>query len=137
MSQAEWQVDLAQWSVQVMWIAAVLLSLIYIPNFNWKESLPGKGFCILILAIVGALFRSVLVIWGVIHITLIGGKEEYGIWDEIFTWLSIISLAAAGVAIVLLLIHTARELWTDDGHPFSKLRTKYRNSTPSQDVANK
>lgn len=130
MSQAEWQVDLAQWSVQVMWIAAVLLSLIYIPNFNWKESLPGKGFCILILAIVGALFRSVLVIWGVIHVTLIGGKEEYGLWDEIFTWLSIAGVAAAGIAITLLLFHTGRELIYDDGHPFSKLRAKYRKPHP-------
>lgn len=127
MSQVQWQVNLTQWSVQVMWIAAVILSVIYIPNFNWNQSLPGKGFCILILAIVGALLRSVLLIWGVIHITVLaGGKEQYGLWDEIFTWISIVSLAAAGLAIVLLLFHTARELWTDDGHPFSKLRAKYR-----------
>jgi hypothetical protein len=128
MSQLQWQEDLAQWSVQGMWIAAVLLSIIYIPNFNWRQSLPGRGFCILILAIVGALFRNVLVIWGVITITLVAGKEEYGLWDEIFTWLSIVSIAAAGIAIILLLFHTAKELWTDEGHPFSKLRGRHRRN---------
>jgi hypothetical protein len=128
MSQLQWQVDLSRWSVEGMWIAAVLLSLVYIPNFNWKQSLPGRGFCILILAIVGALFRSVLVIWGVIHIHMVGGQEQYGVWDEIFTWLSITGVAAAGVAIILLLFHTVKQLWFDDGHPFSKVRAKYRKT---------
>lgn len=123
MSQLQWQADLSEWFVEGAWLAAVLLAALYIPNFNWKETLPGKGFFILILAICGALFKNVLMIWGVIHVTEVHEEIQYGLLDEIFTWISIVSLGAAGVAIVLLLTHTVRTLKADSQKKNEDART--------------
>lgn len=127
MSQLQWQSDAGQWCVETIWITVFLLAVVYIPNFEWRKSLAGKGFCILSLGIIGALLRGVLMTWGVIHVR----HGQYGFWNEFFIWFSIGSLALACAAFILLLIHTVKELLYDPEHLFFKLRKKHRKNDPA------
>lgn len=106
------QRDLSQWFITGMFIATVLLAVLYIPNFNWKTSMPGRGFTILILALSGILLRNVLLDWKIIHITHVAGKQQYGLWEQILTWISVIGIAAAGIAIIILLVYTVKQFFT-------------------------
>ena len=118
MSQVQWEIDLTEWFVQGTFIASVVFAMVYIPFYDWRETLTGKAVTVLILAIAGALFRSVLVLWGVITVTVRPdtvrqGSATIGFWNEFFTWLSIVSLGAAGVSITLLLWESLRGIFSE------------------------
>jgi hypothetical protein len=113
-SSLQLETDLTGWFTEGTFIISVVLALVYIPSFEWRETGTGKAFTILILAIAGALFRPVLIIWGVISFRQ--GTKQLGFWDDLFIWLSIISLGAAGIAIATLTFKTLQVLFTESGN---------------------
>jgi len=106
------QLDLSEWFVEIAFISAIIFAVIYIPFYKWRETLTGKAVTVLILAIAGALFRPVLLIWHVIHYPK-GNQSPGGFWNDCFTWLSIVSLAAAGAAIIALIFEMLRGIFSE------------------------
>lgn len=116
MSQVQWEIGLTEWFIVGTFIASIVFASLYIPFYEWRETVTGRAVTILILAIAGALLRSVLVLWGVVTVTVKpGGKtlqtETMGFWNEFFTWFSVISLGFAGLSIILLIYALFRNLF--------------------------
>lgn len=105
------EVDLARWFTEGTFIISVIFALIYIPFFEWRETKTGRAFTTLILSIAGALLRPVLIIWGIISVR--SNSNPAGFWNDLFTWLSIISLGAAGIAIAVLAFKTLQILFAE------------------------
>lgn len=112
MSQLRWVVDLSDWGVEATFITALALAVVYMTFFTWRETMTGRSITVLSLSIAGALLHSVLVIWGVISVrfTAHDGAALNGFWDEFFTWLSVICLMGAALALATLTFTALRYL---------------------------
>lgn len=119
MSQVQWQADLSQWFAQVFFIAAFVVAIIYIGYYDWEETVTGRAVTVLLIAIVGALLERVLIIWKIIRwpaattIKQIQQAETAGFWNDFFTWLSVISLGAGALALIVLGWEILRGIFQD------------------------
>lgn len=96
------QTDLTEWFIEGTFIAALIFALVYIPFFDWRETVTGRATTILDLSIAGTLLHSVLIIWGVDTVSVRHPEAPSGFWSQLVDWLSIVSLGAAGLAICML-----------------------------------
>jgi hypothetical protein len=105
MTELQWEVNLTQWFIEGTFSAAILFAMIYIPFYKWRETITGRATAILDLAIAGSLLHSSLLSWGVTSLSVKAdgvANLPPGFWNNTLTWVSIISVGAAGVSIVTL-----------------------------------
>jgi hypothetical protein len=109
--------DLTKYFAQATFIASLLFALVYqLLKFRWWETVTGRATITLDLSIAGALLHTVLVIWGLPTVTLTKRAVSFGPWyDEILTWVSVISLGTAGLAIFLLCWQAFRYSYAETG----------------------
>jgi hypothetical protein len=98
------EVNLTEWFLQGTFLAALLFAVVYIPFFDWRATVTGRATTTLILSIAGALMHSTPVVWGVVGITVSkhAVQEPGGVVNQVFTWVSIVSLGGAGLSILIL-----------------------------------
>lgn len=89
-----------------MFFVVIITGVVYAKVFDWKETLTGKLFVLLMITIAGAVFRNVLVIWGVIS------PLDKGAGLQVLIWLSIISLGMFGIIVALLLWEGLRQVFS-------------------------
>jgi len=119
-NELQLEIDLTRWFLEGAFISAVLFAVVYIPFFKWRETVTGRATTVLVLAIAGALLHSVLVAWGLISVSVAKNAKpiQGGIEDQFFTWLSIVSVGAAGLAILMLTWQAAHYMLADTGNKF-------------------
>lgn len=107
MTQLQLEIDLTEWFIEATFIASLIFAAVYIPYYDWRDTLTGKAVTVLVLSIAGALFHSVLIVW---HVTRDGAG---GFWGEFLIWLSIVSLGGAGLGIILLFYDLLRGIHSE------------------------
>lgn len=105
--QLQFLTSLAGDETQGTFLAALLFAILYhFLRFRWWESVTGRAWMTLDLAVAGSLLHSVLIAWDVptIQIRADGVHGNYlGAWyDAVLTWFSILCQGAAGLAILVL-----------------------------------
>lgn len=122
MTQVQLEVDLTEWFIQGTFLAAVLFALVYIPFFKWRETVTGRATTVLVLAIAGALLHSTLIVWGVVGVSVAKNSKPVpgNFINQFFTWLSIVSIGAAGLSIVILTWQAGRFMLIDTDSKFLK-----------------
>lgn len=111
MTQLQLEQDLIRWFIQGAFIAALVFGAVYVPFFEWHDTVTGRAIVTLVLSLAGALFHSVLIIWGVPSFQFKDGEVSLGPWwANALNWLSIISLGAIVIAIAMLAWQTLRYL---------------------------
>lgn len=125
MTQFRWQMDLADWFGQAVFIAAALHLLVYCPFFRWWETQTGRSLVLLSASLVGTLLGDVLMLWGAIRqVPSTAGTVNQGITSDIFSWISIISLGGAAVAVATLAIAAVRFTLEDPESRVTRWRTR-------------
>lgn len=120
MSSLQVEVDLTSWFIQATFIAAIIFAAVYIPFYDWRETLTGKAVTILVLSIAGALLHSCLVIWHATSLSVKAGTstDVTGFWNNFLTWLAIISLGGAALSITVLVFETLRGIFSETDKPW-------------------
>lgn len=107
MTQVQLETDIAEWLLQITFISSVLFAFTYGFLFDWRITMTGRSVMMLDLAIGAALLRSVLLLWGVDIIRIAPGSRgkvlAFNDFDQALSWISIVAVGLAGVAIIMLL----------------------------------
>jgi hypothetical protein len=114
------EVNLTEWFLEGTFLAALLFAVVYIPFFDWRATVTGRATTTLILSIAGALLHSVLLIWGVIGISVskYATQKPGGVTDQVFTWISVVSLGGAGLSILILGWQSLRYMHAETNNKF-------------------
>jgi hypothetical protein len=123
--------NLTKYFIVGTFCASVLFAILYGPLFNWQGTVTGRATFILDLSIAGALLHFVLLIWGVrttgIKPGSADGISNLGPWyDAALTWFSVISIAIAGISIIILIWQLLRVLAFDPQTKLAKRLLKPR-----------
>jgi hypothetical protein len=88
--------------------AAVLHLVFYCPFFRWWETVTGRAVVMLSAALIGTLLHTMLTLYGAIHLTVKSVHTSGGVLDDALTWVSVVSLAGAALAVALLAVQALR-----------------------------